>query len=69
MKRLLLAALMLSAQPVLAEDFAGPTLSVGGLLFGDLYYVPSNHLPEGDGAAGLVLRHGYLTFNGRFTEN
>ena len=46
-----------------------PSLSVGGLLFGDFYAVPSNHLPEGDGAAGLVLRRGYLTFDADFTEN
>lgn len=70
MKRLLLAALLSGVPPTAAAgEFTGPTLSVGGLLFGDLYVVPSHHLPEGDGAAGLVLRRGYLTFNGQFTPN
>jgi hypothetical protein len=35
----------------------------GGLLFGDLYTIPSHHTPEGDGANGAVLRRGYLTAN------
>jgi len=46
----------------------GSKFSVGGLLFGDLYYVPSHHLEDGDGAAGLVLRRGYLTFDADFSE-
>lgn len=46
-----------------------PSLSVGGLLFGDIYAVPSNHSPAGDGAAGLVIRRGYLTFDSRLTKN
>jgi hypothetical protein len=53
--------------PALAQDF--PSLSAGGLLFGDIYVVPSNHSAEGDGAAGMVLRRGYLTFDGDFAEN
>ena len=44
-------------------DDAAWTFSAGGLLFGDLYTVPRHHLPQGDGAAGAVLRRGYLTFN------
>lgn len=42
---------------------------VGGLLFGDLYKVASHHTEEGDGASGLVLRRGYLTFNADFSKN
>jgi hypothetical protein len=42
---------------------------IGGLLFGDLYYVPSHHQEAGDGAAGLVVRRGYLTFNADFSED
>lgn len=57
------------AQIALAQEEELPSFSVGGLLFGDFYAVPSNHLPEGDGAAGLVLRRGYLTFDADFTEN
>lgn len=45
------------------EALAEPTLDVGGLLFGDLYYVPSHHLASGDDTAGAVLRRGYLTFD------
>jgi hypothetical protein len=40
-----------------------PWLSTGWLLFGDLYHIPSHHLPAGDGATGVVLRRGYLTFD------
>ena len=47
----------------LAADDAGPDLDLGGLLFGDLYHIPSHHLPEGDDATGLVMRRAYLTFN------
>lgn len=56
-------------QIALAQEQDLPSLSVGGLLFGDFYAVPSNHSPAGDGAAGLVLRRGYLTVDSRFTEN
>ena len=52
-----------------AGDDTLPSLSVGGLLFGDLYYVPSHHSDEGDGAAGLVIRRGYLTFDADLSEN
>lgn len=38
-------------------------IDIGGLLFGDLYYVPSHHTADGDGAAGAVIRRGYLTFD------
>jgi hypothetical protein len=41
-----------------------PGVDIDGLLFGDAYYNPSNHLESGDGALGLVLRRGYLTFDG-----
>jgi len=30
--------------------------------------VPSHHLPEGDGSAGLWIRRGYLTFDGDFSD-
>jgi len=42
---------------------------IGGLLFGDFYHVASHHTEEGDGATGLVLRRGYLTFDADFSEN
>jgi len=52
-----------------AEEKERSLFSVGGLLFGDSYYVVSNHLEDDEGAAGLVLRRGYLTFNADFSEN
>ena len=42
------------------------SLSAGGLLFGDLYHVPNHHLPAGDGATGVVVRRGYLTFDAKY---
>jgi hypothetical protein len=52
--------------PVPASDY--PAFEAGGLLFGDLYHVASHHSAEGDGATGLVLRRGYLTFDARFSD-
>lgn len=49
-----------------ADAAGGPALDVGGLLFGDLYYVPSHHLASGEDAAGAVLRRAYLTFDADF---
>ena len=65
----LLFACLIWMPVALAGDDKPPSLSVGGLLFGDLYYVPSHHSDEGDGAAGLVIRRGYLTFDADFSEN
>lgn len=45
-------------------ESGGISFSVGGLLFGDAYHLPSHHLPSGDGASGAVLRRGYLTMDG-----
>jgi hypothetical protein len=56
-------------QVATAEDPKVPSVSMGGLLFGDLYTVPSHHSEEGDGATGAVIRRGYLTFDSQFTEN
>ena len=52
-----------------SADEAIPGVDIGGLLFGDAYYNPSNHLESGDGALGLVLRRGYLTFDGKIPAN
>lgn len=53
----------------LAEEQSLPSVEMKGLLFGDIYTVPSHHSEEGDGATGAVIRRGYLTFDSRFTEN
>ena len=67
-KSLLASALLLGPALVWADDDY-PAWDVGWLLFGDLYHVASHHLPEGDGATGVVVRRGYLTFNADFNEN
>ena len=48
---------------VSADNGGEPSLDIGWLLFGDFYHVPSHHNESGDGATGLVLRRGYLTFD------
>jgi len=62
-----LLVLMTCPPVTAADDFSG--IRAGGLLFGDLYHVPSHHDPSGDGATGLVARRGYLTFNANLDEN
>jgi len=56
-------ALLTSCSIVSAGDDSEGALQLGGLLFGDLYYVASHHTLAGDGASGAVLRRGYLTAN------
>ena len=55
--------------PTVGANETGPTLDIGGLLFGDLYYIPSHHLDEGDDAVGVVARRAYLTFDTDLNEN
>lgn len=64
----LLLVSLLAAAPVAAEETDWPEFDLGGLVFGDAYYVPSHHLEEGDGAAGLVIRRAYLTLDVDFSE-
>jgi hypothetical protein len=52
-----------------AEEDEEKRFRMGGLAFGDVYYVPSHHLDEGDGATGAVLRRGYLTFDADFSKS
>ena len=56
-------ALLAWCAPAFAESDESRTVEVGGLLFGDLYTIPSHHTAAGDGASGFVLRRGYLTAN------
>jgi hypothetical protein len=64
---ILATALALAVSPDIARtDEQSSPFSVGGLLFGDLYHLPSHHLPEGDGATGAVLRRIYLTANANY---
>ncbi len=65
-----LAALLCCLAQSAAADPAPsyPEFDLGGLVFGDAYYVPSHHLPEGDGAAGLVMRRFYLTLDVKFSD-
>lgn len=65
----LLCALLLG-QPGIAHAVADPPrFDFGWLLFGDLYYVPSHHTAEGDGAVGAVVRRLYLTLDAEFDAN
>jgi hypothetical protein len=50
----------------IAQDAEKRVLRAGGLLFGDMYYIPTHHLEDGQGAMGAVLRRGYLTFDTEF---
>jgi len=63
----LAAALLCSSHAAGADAY--PAFRAGGLLFGDAYHVPSHHSEAGDGATGLVLRRGYLTFNADFSDS
>ncbi len=47
--------------PASADEGGGSGFDLGGLLFGDAYYVASHHTDGGDGATGAVLRRIYLT--------
>ena len=63
-------ACVLSAAPLQASDTdPSPSVTAGGLMFGDFYYVGSNHLPGSEGARGVVLRRGYLTLNFKFSQS
>lgn len=42
--------------------------TLGGLLFGDVYYVSQNHLEEASNTAGAVLRRAYLTFDANINK-
>ena len=55
---MLVASISVST-PARCED--NKAFEIGGLLFGDVYAIPSHHLPEGDGAAGAVIRRIYVT--------
>jgi len=63
-----LACLLWMPVAVAGDDHL-PSMSIGGLLFGDLYFVSSHHTDDGDGAVGAVVRRGYLTFDSDFSEN
>ena len=56
--------LLATIGPAPAEEIAAT--EIGGLLFGDIYYVDGHHMPESVGALGAVLRRGYLTLNSHF---
>lgn len=62
------ACLVLGAAPATFASETFPWLDTGFLLFGDVYHIPSHHLDSGDGATGVVLRRGYLTWNADWAE-
>jgi hypothetical protein len=69
MTRVLPAALLCWAPLAGAVTPEAPAFSAGGLLFGDLSYVPGNHLDSGKDAAGLVARRGYFTLDATFSAS
>lgn len=42
---------------------------LGGLLFGDVYYVSQNHQENVAGTAGAVMRRAYVTFDAKINKN
>ena len=66
---LLLFALLLNGPGAAHAQDQTPRFDFGWLLFGDLYYVPSHHTAEGDGAFGANMRRLYLTLNAKFGED
>ena len=74
-KRRLVLILVLAASctAALAADQADPPddlkrLEIGGLLFGDAYWVASHHDPTAEGIVSAWIRRGYLTFDSEFTK-
>ena len=65
---ILVAGLLCPVTALADQQGSAPELDFGGLVFGDAYYLPSNHLPEGEDAAGLVMRRLYLTLDVDFSE-
>lgn len=63
-----LAAGLWWAPRATAQSADKSSFRVGGLVFGDAYKVLTYHADEGEGAAGFVLRRGYLTFDSDFKE-
>lgn len=59
----LVSALAWMPAAAAAQDNDERGVTLGGLLFGDLYHVASHHTDDGDGATGVVLRRGYLTLD------
>ena len=41
---------------------------LGGLLFGDMYYVSQNHQEGAAGTSGAVLRRAYITFDAKINK-
>lgn len=64
--RRLAVLILFACVPAHAQEF--PLFEAKGLLFGDIYHIPSHHTDEGEGATGAVLRRGYVTFDTEFNE-
>ena len=52
-----------------AQEKEPSKFHIGGLVFGDSYYVVSHHEADAEGALGLVMRRGYLTFDADFSKS
>lgn len=60
---LLIPSLLFSQNEEKAFD-----LKLKGLIFGDVYYVQKNHIPEANNSVGAVMRRAYLTFDAKYKK-
>ena len=69
---LALVLMALADKPLAASEEAPPPeldrFKVGGLIFGDAYWVASYHQPESEGTVSAWIRRGYLTFDSELTR-
>jgi hypothetical protein len=54
--------IMTSCLPAPARGGEDEAFRLGGLLFGDVYTIPSHHTTAGDGASGAVLRREFESY-------
>ena len=64
---LLLVLQTAQAAPPPAQSAPPPPGRLSGLVFGDYYYFPSNHLPAWENQHGLWIRRAYFTYDHTFT--
>lgn len=67
----LATVLLLAASPLMADDLPDwvKNTKVGGLVFGDLYYLAQSHDPELEGQTGFWIRRIYLDFDSKITDH
>jgi hypothetical protein len=66
---LYLLILILSFNYTFSQDKKSFSYKLKGLVFGDVYYVDTHHLPEANDIWGAVMRRAYFTFDTKFAKN